>query len=69
LGPLFPEEREFSAHCAVRDQVAALEHGLAVALRNQGYSIIGAHATRCEPDTARLNAIVRVVTQRLARTS
>jgi len=69
VGPLFPEEREFGAHRPVRDQVAALEHGLAGALRGQGYSVLGRHSAPCEPNGARLKAIVRLVTDRLAENS
>lgn len=69
VGPLFPEEREFSRHRVVRDQVAALEHGLAVALRGRGYSVLGSHSTQCEPDGARLDAILRLVAERLAQNS
>ena len=31
-----------------------------------GYSVLGSHSTRCEPDTARLNTILQLVMERLA---
>src|SRR5208283_52146 len=50
IGPVFPEERDFVLHCAMRDQAAALEKGLAVALRQRGYRVLGNHSALLSPD-------------------
>jgi hypothetical protein len=69
IGPIFPEERDFTMHRPVRDQVAALERGLAAALRGRGYSVLGRHSAPCEPDIAKLSAILRVVEAKLSENS
>lgn len=65
LGPIYPEESEFTAHQPVRDQVAALEKALATALRERGYTVLGKHSCSLEPDSAKLDEIVRLVELRL----
>lgn len=66
IGPVFPEERDFALHKPVRDQVAALEHGLAAALRKLGYTVLGTHSPASEPDRAKLRTVVRIAQKALA---
>lgn len=66
VGPIFPEERDFSAHRLVRDRVAALECGLAHALRESGYKVLGQHTTSCEPDRKLLAEALSLINARLA---
>ncbi len=65
VGPIFPEEREFTVHRIVRDRVAALEKALATALREHGYTVLGKHSCSLEPDSAKLAEVVRLVEARL----
>lgn len=67
IGPVFPEQREFGAHKPFRDQMAALERGLATALGLRGYTVLGSHGASEEPDPARLAEVLRLVDARLAR--
>ncbi len=41
VGPISPEERDFASHRPVRDHMAALEQGVAEALRQHGYRVLG----------------------------
>jgi hypothetical protein len=66
VGPIFPEEKEFSSHCPVRDQMAALERGLAEALRGRGYNVLGKHSAPWEPDQGKLRAILGVIKGKLS---
>jgi len=65
VGPIFPEEKGMVLHRPVRDQVAALEKGLAAALHERGYAVLGKHSCRREPDHALLTEIVRLLEDRL----
>ena len=66
IGPVFPEEKDFASHCPVRDKVAALEHGLASALRARGYRVLGKHSAPCAADQQVLAELVAIVEARLA---
>lgn len=65
VGPLYPEEHDFAQHKPIRDKVAALEYGLAQALRERGYSVIGQHSARSEPEQSVLSSVLEVVEARL----
>ena len=43
VGPLFPEQADFAAHCPVRDLMASLEHRVASHFRDRGYEVLGVH--------------------------
>ena len=43
LGPLFLEQKTFELHVPFRDQMATFEYELANYLRDEGYSVLGAH--------------------------
>lgn len=66
VGPIFPEEKTFELHRPVRDRVAALEKGLAAALRGEGYTVLGEHACRIVPDVEELDVVLKLVRTRLA---
>ena len=65
IGPIFPEEHDFASHRPIRDQVGALEHALARALRERGHSVLGKHSAACAPDANRLAEIIRIIDARL----
>jgi hypothetical protein len=67
VGPIFPEEREFSAHRPVRDRMAALEKALASVLRDRGYILLGQHSCALEPDREKLAEVVLLVEARLQK--
>jgi hypothetical protein len=70
VGPIFPEEKEFTAHRPVRDQAAALEKALAATLRERGYRVLGNHAgksLRDEGDRGKLDEVVRLIDARIRR--
>lgn len=67
IGPIFSERADFDDHCVVRDKVAALEHGLALALRHRGYSVIGTHSGPAPVEERLLNSIVAMVESKLKR--
>lgn len=50
IGPIFPEQATFELHKSIRDIVAALESALADELTTRGYTVIGTHGRRVEPD-------------------
>ena len=68
IGPVFPEEKNFALHRPVRDQVAALEKGLAGALRDRGYAVLGHHSCALQPDQSQLSDVLRLVEARLQAT-
>jgi len=68
-GPLHPEVESFDDHKPVRDRMAALEKGLAAALRESGFVVLGKHSARLEPDRETLNDVVRSVLEQLVRTA
>ncbi len=49
-GPLFEEQASLELHRVYRDKVAPLEAGLADWLQRNGYTVIGKHGSRLEPD-------------------
>src|SRR3989344_462420 len=61
VGPIFAEAKDFDRHKPIRDKTAALERGLAEALRRRGYSVLGSHATSPDPDRAKLEIVLRAV--------
>jgi hypothetical protein len=65
VGPIFPEEKEFTAHRPVRDRVAALETALAAALRERGYTVLGTHPGSFQPDGAKSAEVLRLVEEKL----
>jgi hypothetical protein len=65
VGPLFPEERDFAVHRGVRDKVAALEHGLASAFRDRGFSVLGKHSAKVPPDARMLRSLVDMMIKKL----
>ncbi len=65
VGPLFPEEHEFGAHRIIRDRIAAVEAGLASALRARGYKVIGKHPAARQLDSTLLSAITSLIDRRL----
>lgn len=67
VGPVFAEQPSFERHRPFRDRAAALEHGLAEALREKGYSVLGKHSARISPDAKLLPKIVALVEARLRR--
>jgi hypothetical protein len=65
LGPLYPEALAMELHRDIRDRVAALESGLAQALRETGFTVIGKHLCRSEPDSSLLESIVSAAQAKL----
>jgi len=65
VGPIFPEAADFESHRPLRDQVAALEYGLASALRARRYNVLGKHTASCEPNSEKLSEILRLIEPRL----
>lgn len=65
MGPLFPEVDDFAAHRLIRDQIAALEKGVAVALRAAGFAVIGNHSASVEPDLENLRTVLAIVFAKL----
>jgi hypothetical protein len=65
VGPLFPEEPRFDSHKRVRDEVAALECGLAAALSSAGYSVLGTHSANQEPEPSVLGDLIHLIETRL----
>jgi hypothetical protein len=61
LGPLFPEQKTFDAHKPVRDRVGALEAALAQRLLERGYSVIGSHSSKHNPEPEFWQEICRIV--------
>jgi hypothetical protein len=50
IGPIFPEQKDFSSHKLIRDILAALESKLAAELRARGYNVLGSHGRPAESD-------------------
>jgi len=69
IGPVFPEEQEFSAHRPVRDRVAALEKGLTVEFRRRGYCVLGNHSASLEADQQEMEKILNLIEAKLSRAS
>ena len=65
VGPLFPEESEFSAHTAPRDALAALERDVAQELKARGHSVLGSHASRTDPHPDLLARVLAALEARL----
>jgi hypothetical protein len=65
IGPMFPEESDYVRHRPVRDEVAALEKGLASALRARGYEVLGRHSSAIEPNQTQVDEVLRLVEGRL----
>ena len=65
VGPIFPEEKEFASHRRIRDQVAALEKGLAQALQERGYTVLGKHSSSVPAEPGKLAEITSLVETRL----
>ena len=68
IGPVFPEAPDFASHCPLRDHVAALEKGLAMALQQRGYSVLGNHSSAISADPQELEKILILVEVRLSET-
>jgi len=68
IGPVFPEVPDFASHRPLRDQVAALEKGLAEVLRLRGYSVIGKHLCTTSANPQELEKILTLVEDRLSAT-
>jgi len=61
FGPLFPEQGAMKTHRPIRDEVAALERGIADLLKQRRYSVLGTHGRSLSLDArlfARLRALV-----------
>jgi hypothetical protein len=67
IGPVYPEERDFASHRPVRDRVAALEKGLAVALRQRGYSVLGNHSAALSADQHEVETLLNLIEAKLSR--
>lgn len=68
IGPVFPEASDFASHRPLRDQVAALEKGLATALRRRGYNVIGNHLSSISADPQKLEKILAIIKDKLPAT-
>ena len=61
IGPLFEEQRDWDSHVPLRDEMAALEKGLANHLRQKGYNLLGQHNSRHQPDAGFLEVVVGII--------
>jgi hypothetical protein len=66
IGPMFPEERTFTAHKGVRDVMAGLEGAVAAALRQRGFTVLGKHSVSHAPDPSELNEVLELIEKKLA---
>ena len=66
IGPMFPEERTFTAHKGVRDVMAGLEGAVAAALRQRGFTVLGKHSVSHAPDPRELNEVLELIEKKLA---
>jgi hypothetical protein len=66
IGPMFPEERVFTLHKPVRDEMARLERALALALRQRGFIVLGKHSASRGPESSKLAEVLRLVVRKLA---
>lgn len=67
IGPVFPEESDFTLHRPIRDRIAALEHGLAQHLRERGYQVLGSHSSAEQPNPDLLDKIIKVAEEQLQK--
>lgn len=61
IGPLFDEQRTFSAHSPLRDKTAALERALVDELRSRGYEVLGVHPRAGDPDPGLMQQVTAVL--------
>ena len=64
IGPLFPEQKSFTAHCPFRDTLAALEMKCADYLKSRGYGVLGTHASKKKLDENLWNQVEIVLQPR-----
>jgi hypothetical protein len=65
VGPFFPEQTTFKRHKLIRDQMAALEMGVAKQLHGRGFEVLGTHAAREPADPSVLSDVLRLVESKL----
>jgi hypothetical protein len=61
VGPIFLEQKTMDQHRPIRDQVAALETGMALLLRSRGYEVIGTHGVNEVVDAELWNEVLGAV--------
>jgi len=61
IGPLFDEQKTFSAHSPLRDKTAALERALVDELRSRGYEVLGVHPRAGIPDSSLMEQVTAVL--------
>ena len=61
IGPVYPEQTDFERHKPLRDEVGALEYGLAQALRSRGHSVLGNHSSSLSTKPAVLSEVLSLV--------
>jgi hypothetical protein len=66
IGPIYPEQLDFETHKPFRDRLAALEWGVAQALRQRGYSVLGTHYATVEPEASLLTEVMSLLQERLS---
>ena len=65
VGPLYPEQAQFSAHKPPRDALAALERDLAAELKARGHSVLGSHSSRKAPQPELLAQVLAELESRI----